>query len=162
MFSGPVQTICARSHSGFTTPKEGPQLLNRLTDTLNFQTQALTLRAERQRQLASNIANADTPGYQARDMDFAKALREATGEIGTPGALAATQRGHIAPLAGARGESGKEYALQSQTSLDSNGVDMDRERASFADNSVKYEATLRFISGSVRTQLDAMKSHNQG
>jgi flagellar basal-body rod protein FlgB len=95
-------------------------------------------------------------------MNFARALREATGEIGTPGAMATTQRGHIAPLAGARGESGKEYALQSQTSLDSNGVDMDRERASFADNTVKYEATLRFISGSVRTTLDAMKSHNQG
>ncbi len=135
--------------------------MNRITDTLNFQTQALTLRAERQRQIASNIANADTPGYQARDIDFARALREATGEAGTPGALAPTQRGHMAPLAGARGESGKEYALQSQTSLDSNGVDMDRERASFADNAVKYEATLRFISGSVRTTLDAMKSHNQ-
>jgi len=137
-------------------------MLNRLTDTLNFQTQALTLRAERQRLLASNIANADTPGYQARDINFAKALREATGEIATAGALQATQRGHITPTAGARGESGKEYALQAQTSLDSNGVDMDRERASFADNSVKYEATLRFINGSVRTALDAMKSHNQG
>ena len=137
-------------------------MLNRLTDSLNFQTQALTLRAERQRLLASNIANADTPGYQARDINFARALKEATGEIGTPGAMAATQRGHIAPLAGARGESGKEYTLQSQTSLDSNGVDMDRERASFADNAVKYEATLRFINGAIRTQLDAMKSHNQG
>lgn len=136
-------------------------MLNRLTDSLNFQTQALTLRAERQRLLASNIANADTPGYQARDINFAKALREATGEIATPGALRGLQRGHIAPLAGARGESGKDYALQSQTSLDSNGVDMDRERASFADNSVKYEATLRFINGSVRTALDAMKSPNQ-
>ena len=137
-------------------------MLNRLTDALNFQTQALTLRAERQRLLASNIANADTPGYQARDINFAKALREATGEIATNGALQTTQRGHIAPAAGARGESGKDYALQSQTGLDSNGVDMDRERASFADNSVKYEATLRFINGSVRTALDAMKSHNQG
>jgi len=136
-------------------------MLNRITDTLNFQTQALTLRAERQRLLASNIANADTPGYQARDINFAQALREATGEAGTPGALRATQRGHLAPPAGARGEAGKEYALQAQTSLDSNGVDMDRERASFADNSVKYEATLRFINGSVRTALDAMKSPNQ-
>ncbi|RZJ08707.1 MAG: flagellar basal body rod protein FlgB [Rubrivivax sp.] len=137
-------------------------MLNRLTDSLNFQTQALTLRSERQRLLASNIANADTPGYQPRDIDFARALKEATGEVGTPGAMAATQRGHIAPLAGARGETGKQYALQSQTSLDSNGVDMDRERASFADNAVKYEATLRFINGAIRTQLDAMKSHNQG
>lgn len=137
-------------------------MLNRLTDSLNFQTQALTLRAERQRLLASNIANADTPGYQARDIDFSRALREATGEVAVNGALKTTQVGHMAPLAGARGESGREYALQSQTSLDSNGVDMDRERASFADNSVKYEATLRFINGSVRTTLDAMKAYNQG
>jgi flagellar basal-body rod protein FlgB len=135
-------------------------MLNRLTDTLNFQTQALTLRAERQRLLASNIANADTPGYQARDIDFARALKEATGDIATNGALATTQSGHMAPLAGARADSQKLFSLQAQTNLDSNGVDMDRERASFADNSVKYEATLRFINGSVRTALDAMKSPN--
>ena len=49
---------------------------------------------------------------------------------------------------------------QAQTNLDSNGVDMDRERAAFVDNSLKYEATLRFVNGSVRTILDAMKSHN--
>ncbi|MFO0202891.1 MAG: flagellar basal body rod protein FlgB, partial [Alphaproteobacteria bacterium] len=54
-------------------------MLNRLTDSLNFHGQALTLRAERQKLIASNIANGDTPGYQARDIDFASALREATG-----------------------------------------------------------------------------------
>ena len=86
-------------------------MLNQLTDSLNFQATALTLRSERQRLIASNIANADTPGYQAREIDFANALREATGETATAGALQTTQRGHIAPLAGARGESGKEYAL---------------------------------------------------
>lgn len=153
------QNNLAKSRPGYAI--KGAEMLNRLTDALNFQTQALTLRAERQRLLASNIANADTPGYQARDIDFARALREATGAVSTPGALSATQPGHLAPLAGARGESGKQFALQSQTSMDSNGVDMDRERASFADNAVKYEATLRFINGSVRTTLDAMKSHNQ-
>ena len=135
-------------------------MLNRLTDGLNFQTQALTLRSERQRLLASNIANADTPGFQAKDMDFARALREASSETAQPGALRTTQSGHMAPPAGARSESQKLYATAAQTSLDSNTVDMDRERANFADNSVKYEATLRFISGSVRTALDAMKSHN--
>jgi flagellar basal-body rod protein FlgB len=136
-------------------------MLNRLTDALNFQTQALSLRAERQRLLASNIANADTPGYQARDINFAQALREASGEIPSPGAMVATQAGHISPAAGARADSLKSFALQAQTNLDSNGVDMDRERASFADNSVKYEATLRFINSSVRNALDAMKSPNQ-
>ena len=135
-------------------------MLNRLTDSLNFQTQALNLRSERQRLLASNIANADTPGYQSRDIDFARALREATSAGGVPGALATTQTGHMAPLAGARSDTQKLYATAAQTNLDSNSVDMDRERANFADNTVKYEATLRFISGTVRTTMDAMKSHN--
>ena len=62
----------------------------------------------------------------------------------------------------ATSELGLKYAAPSQTSLDSNTVDMDRERASFVDNSVKYEATLRFINTDVRTMLDAMKSPSQG
>jgi flagellar basal-body rod protein FlgB len=74
--------------------------------------------------------------------------------------MAATQSGHMAPAAGARSDSQKLYSTAAQTNLDSNSVDMDRERANFADNTVKYEATLRFISGSVRTTMDAMKSHN--
>jgi flagellar basal-body rod protein FlgB len=64
-----------------------------------------------------------------------------------------------APLALRRVAPGR-WALQAQTNLDSNGVDMDRERAAFADNAVRYEATLRFVNGSVRNVLDAMKSHN--
>ena len=135
-------------------------MINRLTDTLNFQTEALVLRSERQRLIASNIANADTPGYVAKDMDFAAALRQATGQAVTPGQMKATAAGHFQPLAGARGEAGLRYATASQTNLDNNSVDMDRERASFADNSVKYEATLRFINGSVRTMLDAIKGQS--
>jgi flagellar basal-body rod protein FlgB len=107
------------------------------------------MRAERQRMIASNIANADTPGYVARDFDFGKALQEATSQrSGTD--------------AGRRTGAMLRYALPAQTSLDGNSVDMDRERASFADNTVKYESTLRFINGSVRTMLDSMKSHTSG
>ena len=58
-----------------------PTMLDRLNDALDFQGQALQLRSERQRLIASNIANADTPGYVARDMDFAKTLRAATGTL---------------------------------------------------------------------------------
>ena len=133
-------------------------MLNRLSDTLDFQGQALGLRSQRQRLIASNIANADTPGYVARDMNFQQALRDATGAGATPlRGLAATQAGHLG--AGARGaaEAHLVYATPSQTNLDRNTVDMDRERASFADNSVKYEATLRFINGNVRTMLEAIK-----
>jgi flagellar basal-body rod protein FlgB len=132
-------------------------MLNRLTESLNFHGQSLALRSERQRLIASNIANADTPGYVARDINFAQALREATGAAQPGRALAASQPGHLAGNTGARAEPNLLYATPSQTSLDRNTVDMDRERANFADNSVKYEATLRFINGNVRTMLDAIK-----
>ncbi|MBP5988654.1 MAG: flagellar basal body rod protein FlgB [Piscinibacter sp.] len=132
-------------------------MLNRLTASLDFQGQALTLRSERQRLLASNIANADTPGYVARDMDFASALRQATGEGNAAATLSTSTSGHIAAASGARAGAKLLYANPSQTNLDRNSVDMDRERAAFADNSVKYEATLRFINGNVRTMLDAIK-----
>ncbi|MDE2400263.1 MAG: flagellar basal body rod protein FlgB [Burkholderiales bacterium] len=137
-------------------------MLNGLTDTLNFQTDALVLRSERQRLIASNIANADTPGYQARDFDFASALRQATGQASqgqsplatTQLKLATANSGHLglngAP-AGSREQPGMTYATPAQTNLDSNTVDMDRERASFVDNTVRYEATLRFINGQVKT-----------
>jgi flagellar basal-body rod protein FlgB len=132
-------------------------MISRLTASLDFHAQALSLRAERQRIIASNIANADTPGYHARDFDFGAALRNATGQAGLGSGIASTV---MSP--GGRAMPELRYALPSQTSMDNNSVDMDRERASFADNAVKYESTLRFINGSVRTMLDAMKSHNQG
>jgi flagellar basal-body rod protein FlgB len=139
-------------------------MIQRLTGTLDFQSQALQLRAERQRVVASNIANADTPGYQARDFDFAAALRTATSNVaGRDTSLGAPITGDV--FSGAvpsKVEPRLNYAMPSQTSLDGNTVDMDRERASFVDNAVKYEATLRFINGSVRTMLDAMKSHTGG
>ena len=137
-------------------------MLNRLTDTLDFQAQALTLRSERQRLIASNIANADTPGYVAREMNFAQALREATGGSAAAGTslaapAGAARAGHIRIGAASGGVySTLQYAAPSQTNLDRNTVDMDRERASFADNTVKYEATLRFISANVRTTLSAI------
>jgi flagellar basal-body rod protein FlgB len=147
-------------------------MINRLTNALEFPAQALQLRAERQRVIAGNIANADTPGYQARDFDFATALRNATAGLrgapaGGTSAMAGTLGSDIAASVMRRAADGRpaptlQYAVPSQTSADSNTVDMDRERAAFANNSVNYEATLRFVNGSVRTLLDAMKSANQG
>lgn len=135
-----------------------------LTANLDFQARALSLRSERQRMIASNIANADTPGYVARDVDFKSALQAATGAMsGGAGSLAATQAGHIpvgggaAGGGGASGTSTLNYVINSQNSIDQNTVDMDRERAAFADNTIKYEATLRFINGDAKTMLDAIK-----
>jgi flagellar basal-body rod protein FlgB len=129
-------------------------MIPRLDAALDFHGQALVLRAERQRVIAGNIANADTPGYQARDFDFAAALRAATGTGAAGQGIAA---GVMQP--GGRAQPQLRYVLPAQTNLDGNTVDMDRERAAFVDNAVKYEATLRFVNGSVRSLMDAMKSH---
>ena len=150
-------------------------MINRLTDGLEFHARALALRAERQRVLAGNIANADTPGYQARDFDFAAELRSATVGLPTAGSAGGSPpgegilRGGVGALGSgtAAGRSGQHvptllYARPSMTSADRNTVDMDRERAAFVDNSVNYEATVRFINGSVRTLLEAMRAPGQG
>lgn len=143
-----------------------------LTNALDFQSKALVLRAERQRVIASNIANADTPGYSGRDVNFKQAMSEALGDgqgvrLATPSSAGLTNDGrtnarHI-PLPsvngsdGALGDAKLDYTVQSQPAMDGNSVDLDRERANFVDNSVRYEATLRFINGSSRTILSAIQ-----
>ena len=140
-----------------------------MTSGLDFHSKALVLRAERQRVIASNIANADTPGYAARDLNFKDAMNNATGGSLSSNLTAnksnnndgTTHAKHI-PLSGSTigtpgDASGLAYTAQSQPSIDSNSVDLDRERANFADNSVRYEATLRFINGQSKTILSAIQ-----
>lgn len=154
-------------------------MLDKMTNQLNFHGNALVLRGERQRAIASNIANADTPGYVARDFKFGDALREATGvtssATGTPGAAvtrlptsgsygtAGTTDPHHIPLPTVNSSTSIDrqgalgYAVQTQPSLDNNSVDLNRERANFVDNAVRYEATLRFINGNAKTMLSAIQ-----
>lgn len=138
-----------------------------LTQGLDFQSKALVLRAERQRLLASNIANADTPGYQGRDINFQAAMANAMGQsqsirptpAGTANGNSQTHPAHL-PLQSKTGSldgSTQAYTIQTQPAMDGNSVDLDRERASFVDNSVRYEATLRFINGHSRTMLSAIQ-----
>lgn len=144
-------------------------MLDKMTQQLNFHGNALVLRAERQRVIASNIANADTPGYVGRDMNFASALKEATG-LESASRLAASEstgmhggatvQRHMPlstqlPSSSLPGKLG--YTVQTQPALDNNTVDLDRERANFVDNSVRYEATLRFINGNAKTMLSAIQ-----
>lgn len=136
-------------------------MLDKLTQRLDFHGNALLLRAERQRTIASNIANADTPGYVARDFKFADAMRAAQ-RLQTPGGMrqqSVSDARHM-PLPAAASSSADStlgYAVQTQPSLDNNSVDMDRERAAFVDNAVRYEATLRFINGNAKTMLSAIQ-----
>jgi flagellar basal-body rod protein FlgB len=133
-------------------------MIDRLTSTFDFHAAALKLRAERSRVLASNIANADTPHYKARDFDFRTALVAAVGEQSLRAAAAPvrTNAAHLAAGGGASGAPALLYRTPLQTSLDGNTVDLDRERANFAENTVRYEASLRFLNGQIRTLLAAI------
>lgn len=133
-----------------------------LTQGLDFQSKALLVRAERQRLLASNIANADTPGYQGRDVDFKQAMAQALGPsqaVSLQGQAAATHPGHMAlkSQTGTLDTGALAYTPVTQAAMDNNSVDLDRERANFVDNAVRYEATLRFINGHSRTMLSAIQ-----
>lgn len=123
-----------------------------------FQQAALNLRAARQELVASNIANADTPNYKAKDIDFASALQGALSGSGQKLPVAVTSPQH---LAGATGESVMgapvQYRAPLQPSADGNTVDMDVERAQFADNALRYEASLTFISNDVKNVLAALQ-----
>jgi flagellar basal-body rod protein FlgB len=131
-------------------------MLDQLTAGLNFQSNALLLRSQRQQVLASNIANADTPGYTARDFDFAKALQSATSGVGG-GSVSRTDARHLRLGAPNPLQPELAYAVQTEPSQDGNSVDLDRERANFVDNSIRYESTLRFINGHVKTMLSAIQ-----
>jgi flagellar basal-body rod protein FlgB len=134
-------------------------MLDKMTSRLDFHSTALVLRAERQRLIASNIANADTPGFVARDLNFSQALRAATEGKSPLAGTSVSHQGHM-PLPAAQTSHSTValgYSVQSQPSLDNNTVDLDRERANFVDNSVRYEATLRFINGQAKGMLSAIQ-----
>ncbi len=130
-------------------------MLNRLDDMLNFHTQALRIRDQRQQVLASNIANADTPNYKARDLDFKAALQGALQGSSVAGGaeLATTAPGHLAGSPGLAADTGLLYRTPAQGSVDGNTVNMDAERAAFAENAVHYEFNLNRISQQIKSML---------
>lgn len=133
-------------------------MTSRIDDMFLFNQAALNLRAARQELMASNIANADTPNYKARDIDFASALQGALAGSGQKLQVAVTSPQH---LAGATGESVMgapvQYRQPLQPSADGNTVDMDVERAQFADNALRYEASVTFVSADVKNVLAALQ-----
>jgi flagellar basal-body rod protein FlgB len=134
-------------------------MLNRLDDLLNFHQQALHIREQRQQVLASNIANADTPNYKARDLDFKAALQGALQGTGAAGGvtMATTEPGHLAGKPGMAADANLLYRNPAQGSVDGNTVDMDAERAAFADNAVHYEFNLTRISQQIKSMLSVIQ-----
>ncbi|WP_193726071.1 flagellar basal body rod protein FlgB [Pseudomethylobacillus aquaticus] len=165
-------------------------MINQLDAAFNFQQTALRLRAQRQELLSANIANADTPNFKARDMDFAAAMQAALNPQATAGgrssSLAAAPSGGLGPLPLAPVMGGSlgplplamssaqhrpldaanapavshgliQYRNVLQGSVDNNTVDMDIERAQFADNAVRYEASLTMLNGQIKKLMSAIQ-----
>jgi len=137
-------------------------MIGKLDEYMRFNETVLSLRAQRQELLASNIANADTPNYKARDIDFASALQGALAKKSLPATqLATTVPAHI-PKAAPDGSSLPDgtpvlYRGVVQASADGNTVDMDVERNQFTDNALRYEAAVTMINSQIRGMLAAIQ-----
>ncbi len=130
-------------------------MIDRLEQDLSFTRAALSLRSQRQELLASNIANADTPHYKARDIDFKTALANAAGARGVqppgPVQVARTHAGHLGAAGGALAVAASQYRTEYQGAVDGNTVNLDIERAAFAENAMQMEALMNFISRRFRS-----------
>jgi flagellar basal-body rod protein FlgB len=119
---------------------------------LGIHPQALALRERRSEALAANLANADTPGYKARDLDFKSILKQNLPEAVT---MERTQAGHFAPQQLL--ESRLMYRNPTQVSLDGNTVEANVEQAKYAENAVQYQASLQFISSKFSGLMMALR-----
>lgn len=119
---------------------------------------ALKLRAQRMEVLANNIANADTPNYKARDIDFRTVLAERLNESGAADApLARTHGRHLGTTGSAPLEESLQYRNPLLPSLDGNTVDGNMEKTAFADNTLQLQASLRFLDGRFKGLMTAIK-----
>ena len=134
-------------------------MLNGLDDFFATRMSALGLRAQRSETLASNIANADTPSFKARDFDFPSALQSALSRSPTSAqsvVLNRTSEHHLPGGNHGGGVKNLQYRNPAQASIDGNTVDLDVELGQFSDNSIRYQADLTFLSNQIRSLQQAI------
>jgi flagellar basal-body rod protein FlgB len=143
-----------------------------LDSYLGIHAQALTLEAKRNEMLAANLANVDTPNYKARDLDFKVALAAAAdpstsgSSAGAASSLALRPGNASTQAALAAGSSTSsdtsidaasvKYRVPMAPSLDGNTVDEQLEQSAFAENTVRYQATLTFLNSALRNLMTAI------
>jgi len=129
-----------------------------INEQFDLHSRVLGLANQRLELLADNVANADTPNYKARDIDFRSAMASAS-QPGGPGGelpLAATRPGHQQVGGAGPNSTNPLYRVPDQPSLDGNTVDSQKENAAIAETSVRYQATLTFLSSRIRGLRDAI------
>ena len=122
---------------------------------LGIHADALRIRSQRTELLASNMANADTPNYKARDIDFQSAMKMAAS--GQSAAMEATHSNHIKVSSSQFSSPAVQYRTTVQDSLDGNTVDEQIEQAQFMQNSVQYQASLNFLGARFSGLLSAIR-----
>jgi flagellar basal-body rod protein FlgB len=123
---------------------------------LGIHEKALHLQGKRAEVLASNLANADTPGYKARDIDFQSALKNASKGMNSAQPLHATNKGHIQPQGYFHGAE-LQYRQPLQDSLDGNTVEPQVEIAQYTENSMRYMASLNFVGSKLSGIITALR-----
>lgn len=126
--------------------------MNAIDAQLGISPEALLIRSRRFELIANNLANADTPGYKARDIDFGEALSRARAETG---GLTRTHPVHM--QSGGQHNLSVKYRVPEQTSLDGNTVETAREHAAFMDNAIRYQASLSFLDGRIKSIRSALR-----
>lgn len=131
-----------------------------LDRALGIHDDAMILRNKRSTIISSNIANADTPNYRARDIDFKKAIYSALKDQNSQMApMSGSQNGHLKMSSGnVEGMDNRLlYRIPIQSSLDGNSVDSHVEYTKFTENSMRYEASMKFLGGKFRSLRLAIK-----
>ena len=130
-----------------------------LQQGISVYSQAMNLLTQRHQVLASNIANADTPHYKARDFNFQDAMQNALAgrnEVGGVG-LTTSSAGHIQGT-GIGGSAAFKYRTETQSAVDGNTVDMDVERAQITENAMQYQIVSQLISDRFKGMRSALAS----
>lgn len=112
---------------------------------------ALSILSQRTELISANLANADTPGYKAKDIDFRDALAAVSG---SREGFVTTDKNHIGS---AQYDNSIRYRVPSQPSLDGNTVETDLEHSAFMENSIRYQASLNFIDSRIKLMLLALR-----
>jgi flagellar basal-body rod protein FlgB len=124
-----------------------------LDNLMGFHHKALQVRTDRMEVLAGNLANANTPGYKARDIDFQKAMKSAQQSSGQN--LTRTHDNHIKGSMQSTGELQFRIPNQPDTG-DGNTVDVQIERNNFLDNGLRYQASMEFLNGKIKGMKKAL------
>ena len=133
-------------------------MFNKIDHEVHFQHQALNLLTQRANILAANIANVDTPGYRARDIDFSKQLQQAMKSHAQGKGNASLSRTSAKHLSGSRLSFHDDllYRVPDQPRADDNTVDMDRERVNFLDNTVKHQVSITSLNAQFKNMMSAI------